>query len=1091
MRTCLMATRRFQFLAAAIGISTMIASTSPSQAYVNQIVIDQTATVNMTPAPLGSSTAGASTSYTIYQGRIFGALNPNLPQNSGITDIGLASTTGFTAPAGNGLVNYIANFQIVTPTNPAQRSGLLIYEVSNRGGSAIPSGASLIAGATYVQSGWQGDLLTQCSGSTANPTPNPVPIYPCVNLSSGPYGSLNTTTGAFTAPVVGGSTMGAYVIQVPIATTDGNPLAANGSNTITGNVYGHLLSSATSPSGTTAQLVIYGSAYVPYQPTGYNPGVASPYGLSTAGATFWSEPSQTTQGTDSTQTIIPNGNWTWANCPNGPPGTPNPFYVCLTSGTLSPNNLYEMVFPVQNPLVLGVGFASMRDLVSFLRYSTTAPSGGSNPIAGTVTKAMSLGSSQSGSYIRGSIFYGFNQDESGRIVIDGANPQIDGRMMWMNERWAQPNVIPNLYMGGDESPVWWADFPNQARGLPAAGLLDRCNATTPITCPQILEYFGSNEFYDEKMAPDMTGFCVTCTTDIPLPANVYRYYLPGTSHGGSISANSFNWSAPPSSTPASTSATFPSNPNGENYTTNALLADFIEFVVSGTPMPPSPAGVTYPSLVTGQLVVPTQSAEGFPTIPGFAFGGNMAWPPFVYNFGPDVNYAQQSGVPTSANIIPGSSTPIITQLLTEYVPHVNSDGNENVGSVPSVLFQAPLGTYVGWNIIPSGPYKGQQVQLSGAYWPFWDTQAHRQANGDPRPSLEERYGTHTGYGCVVQQATVNAVEQRFLLPSDQLILIADAAGSNMLGSGFTPTTADLALSHNVVCGLTATHDFNGDYKSDVLWRDTSGNVGMWLMNGSSVSKTSVLGSVPSIWSIIGQRDFNGDGNADILWRDTSGNVGMWLMNGTSVVSSSVLGNVPTTWSVAATGDFNGDGKADIVWRDTSGNVGLWLMNGATIQQAAVIGNVPTTWAIAGADNHGDIFWRNAVTGDVGMWKMNGTTIAQSVDFGPVPLSWTIAGTGDFDGNGSTDILWRDTSGNVGVWLMNGTQLLSAAVLGNVPLTWSVAQTGDYSGAGMSDVLWTDTAGDVGAWFMNGTTISSTTIYGNVGTEWGVQSQGAD
>ena len=97
---------------------------------------------------------------------------------------------------------------------------------------------------------------------------------------------------------------------------------------------------------------------------------------------------------------------------------------------------------------------------------------------------MDIGSSQSGSFIRGSIFYGFNEDEGGggnaqgvmtstmtkdqmgRIVVDGAWPQIDGRMMWMNERWAQPNVIPNLYMGGDEAPVWWAEFPDKSRGLP-------------------------------------------------------------------------------------------------------------------------------------------------------------------------------------------------------------------------------------------------------------------------------------------------------------------------------------------------------------------------------------------------------------------------------------------------------------------------------------------------------------------------------------------------------------------------------------------------------------------------------------------------
>ena len=285
---------------------------------------------------------------------------------------------------------------------------------------------------------------------------------------------------------------------------------------------------------------------------------------------------------------------------------------------------------------------------------------------------------------------------------------------------------------------------------------------------------------------------------------------------------------------------------------------------------------------------------------------------------------------------------------------------------------------------------------------------------------------------------------------------------------------------------TAMHDFNGDTFSDILWRNAAGNVGMWLMNGSTILQTRDLGNVAASWSIVGQRNFAGDRFANILWRDTAGNLGMWVMNGTQISSSTVLGNVPVNWSVSATGDFNGDGKADIVWRDTAGNVGIWLMNGTTILQSTLLGNVSNNWAIVGADLKGNIFWRNTTTGEVGLWVMMNAQIAQAVDFGAVPLSWTIVGIGDFDGNGSTDILWRDASGNVGIWLMNEAQIASTKVLGNVPSSWSVASTGDYNGDGKSDILWIDTSGNVGAWFMNGTTVSSTTQYGNVGT-WTPQS----
>jgi hypothetical protein len=104
----------------------------------------------------------------------------------------------------------------------------------------------------------------------------------------------------------------------------------------------------------------------------------------------------------------------------------------------------------------------------------------------------------------------------------------------------------------------------------------------------------------------------------------------------------------------------------------------------------------------------------------------------------------------------------------------------------------------------------------------------------------------------------------------------------------------------------------------------------------------------------------------------------------------------------------------------------------------------------------------------------------------------VAGTGDFNGDGMSDILWRSTSGEVAIWLMNGTQLLSPGVdLGNVPTTWSTVQTGDYNGDGKSDILWRDTSGDTAIWFMNSTTISSTAIVGNIPTNWAVQSVNAE
>jgi hypothetical protein len=131
---------------------------------------------------------------------------------------------------------------------------------------------------------------------------------------------------------------------------------------------------------------------------------------------------------------------------------------------------------------------------------------------------------------------------------------------------------------------------------------------------------------------------------------------------------------------------------------------------------------------------------------------------------------------------------------------------------------------------------------------------------------------------------------------------------------------------NIPPGFTlAAHDSNHDGKSDITWRDTSGNTAIWLMNGIAVTNqnSSFVANVPSQWAIVGQRDFNGDGKGDLLWRDSSGNVAIWEMNGATVLNanSSFVANVPTPqWSIFGTGDFNGDGNADILWQDTSGNV---------------------------------------------------------------------------------------------------------------------------------------------------------------------------
>jgi hypothetical protein len=123
--------------------------------------------------------------------------------------------------------------------------------------------------------------------------------------------------------------------------------------------------------------------------------------------------------------------------------------------------------------------------------------------------------------------------------------------------------------------------------------------------------------------------------------------------------------------------------------------------------------------------------------------------------------------------------PPIRQILPVVVPKVDSDGNEVTG-VASVLHQAPLGTYTGWNVVGSGFYKGHVRTNTGSFIPFAKTKAERLASGDPRPSLEERYGTHDKYVAQVRAAAERMVRGRYLLQDDADRLIAQAEASKVL-----------------------------------------------------------------------------------------------------------------------------------------------------------------------------------------------------------------------------------------------------------------------------------------------------------------------
>jgi hypothetical protein len=321
----------------------------------------------------------------------------------------------------------------------------------------------------------------------------------------------------------------------------------------------------------------------------------------------------------------------------------------------------------------------------------------------------------------------------------------------------------------------------------------------------------------------------------------------------------------------------------------------------------------------------------------------------------------------------------------------------------------------------------------------------------------------------------------------------DVAAILALASGTGSTSAASQPAAPTVKKPTVSMDFSGNGKSSVLWRNKSaGQNAIWSVDSASVTRTPIAGASAK-WGVVGSADFNADAKADILWRDTEGNVAIWLMDGTNLMGGAIVANVPLTWTVAGVGDFNGDGKADVLWRTSTGTVALWLMDNFTITARIDVGTVSQAWTVVGVadlnnDGKADIVWRN-LDGTVVNWLMNGATITQIVQTGLVSAAWSIVGVADFNGDGKADLLWRNaTTGQNIVWHMDGGKQVGSGQFLPVmnDAKWIVVGTGDYNGDGKADILWRHSqSGGNALWTMNGAAATTLTLPAMTDPAWTV------
>ena len=404
-------------------------------------------------------------------------------------------------------------------------------------------------------------------------------------------------------------------------------------------------------------------------------------------------------------------------------------------------------------------------------------------------------------------------------------------------------------------------------------------------------------------------------------------------------------------------------------------------------------------------------------------------------------------------------------------------------------------------------------------------------------------GTDSGdaYVLLGRASGFGTIDLANLSPDDGFILRGDAAGdragfsvsggADVNGDGIADIIVGAPYGDGggmdagaayVIFGTRAeqphhpSNDFDGDGRSDILWRNDAGIVTDWLGTGTggfTPNWDSLNLNLSLDLQIVGTGDFNADGRADLLTRATGGELLIALVStpqGGLTPDWENAVNVPVGWHVVGTGDFNGDTRTDILWRNDNGRVTDWLASESGGLPSFdpnwdnANANVPAAWAIIGTgdfngDGRDDILWRNSGTGVLTDWLGTATGgFSDNYDNARagVGLSWTAVGTGDFNGDGRDDILWRSDTGVLTDWL-GAADGGFAGNYGNsavtVSLAWTVAATGDFNGDGRDDILWRNDTGAVADWLgaaNGGFTHNGVNSYTGVPLSWEVEPHAA-
>jgi hypothetical protein len=626
--------------------------------------------------------------YEVVTGIVHGKVNPNHPANAGIADLTLAATDS------SGMVDYTTDFVILRPKVAANGKRILFYDVNNRGNQLAQGFINNAVGAGFGETA-SGDGLLLRLGYTL--------------VWSGWQGNILQT---------GHGDTHAIGVIFPVAhDVDGGTLTSLSREE---NVFDNATSTSFVLEYPALDTTDTASVDFNWRETW-----VTPDGMT------WSSPS----------TEISTADWSYVDST----------HVTFTRAGNGDNGaIYSFVYTAKDPLVMGIGFAAVRDFVAFLRNDTADAQGNPNPLNGfkdapcaiagcsktsNFDVAIMEGVSQSGRFARDFLWQGFNDDTKGHKVFEGMMPIISGsRKTWTNYRWSQPGRYSKQhedhFQRGDQFPFGYAVTTDPISGL-HDGIFGMCSATN--TCPLVIQVDGAYETWGARDSLETTD---GQGNDIAIPDTVRLFIVPGVNHGG---GNGVGTQSQP------VQCTNLASPINERQTIRALVVALEAWLTQGTPPPAS----RWPSVTAGTTAAPTnQAAVGFPDLSGIGvtYGGNLYNQLFVTDY---------------SNAVPAAD---LGKPYTVLVSTTDVDGNDIAG-VRTPDFVAPIATYTSWNSRAANYAPGDACYIYGSMIPFAKTPALRSA-GDPRRALSERYASHADYVQQVRIAAENLVAEGLLLQED-------------------------------------------------------------------------------------------------------------------------------------------------------------------------------------------------------------------------------------------------------------------------------------------------------------------------------------